>query len=240
VFDRAALPFLASLSVIAMTLTAFSSTAEAREYLPQQVLSGDRLAVDAAIDYDAIVGDIVQIFKWLEEPGMNDILLAARLRNDRCVSDCRFTLYFGNDTEDFYMPALASRKYIERLTFDMSEISPRGTRSVSDVTITFKEEYNQQILLSQLYQKSIGTTNVYSTRLSCPRMPTCFIRRNTIINLKNRHFPSSKCEFYILRIISSQASNYLLFLTISSPYMRRSLESIQTNSPSLLCRDLTL
>jgi hypothetical protein len=214
---------LAGLSATSIPLAVFALPMEPAaadrwgNALPQ-IPSRHLVAAEATIDYDAIVGDVVQIFKWLEEPGMNDTLLAARLRNDRCVSDCPIVLNFGTDTVDSYIPALASRKYIKEVIVSSYELSARETRPVYAVKITLKEESTRRLVLSQLYQKLIGRDNVPSTPITCQegdlRCPNLSFAR---MSLKERHFPNSRCDTYPLRLEFYRSNNYLHQLILEAP-----------------------
>jgi hypothetical protein len=151
-------------------------------------------ATEQKVDYDLIIKDIVQIFKWMETPGMTPIKLAAEIHRMSCDEDCGVNILTRNVFED-----LASEKYLDKIY-----IAPRPSNNeVGKVYLDLKLNWNKlfypEDFIANLSENSglirkenLGDRDCITSARDkeCPR----YYRYS--VNIKSKYFRSSKLKEY--------------------------------------------
>jgi hypothetical protein len=159
-------------------------------------------ANEQKVDYDLIIKDIVQIFKWMETPGMTPIKLAAEIRGVGCdYFLCSIAIGTTNASGgDFHW--LSSNEYLRQITVYAKK------NKLTNVNISLKSLWMERFSPTEFIRKlSEGSTKpieeggfffdcVVTSRSYCPETSYKYS-----VDLKKRYFQSTRRKGYYVKVL---------------------------------------
>jgi hypothetical protein len=162
-------------------------------------------ATEQKVDYDLIIKDIVQIFKWMETPGMTPIELAANIRGHSCDSSvCSITI----SKEDIFH-TLNSDKYLGEVKIYTKQRNINKVGSVHFELISPWNEIFSPVEFIKKLSEGIGKPkredppdrDCIAIRYVNPEEADdhCLERLAYSVNIKKKYFNLSKFKTYSVR-----------------------------------------